>query len=141
MLGDIPVVSIAQPDFLRALRSFATKLFCALHYKHTGRIVPASGVIVTRFFSNAQVFDGMIPAEVLNLVGNPPDLRRAKTSLNDQFAYENQVAPEKTLSLFVCGFRQSFAMVGMVSELDDEPPHLEEKLEYGAFRSKPFRHT
>ncbi|MBO4221922.1 hypothetical protein [Bradyrhizobium neotropicale] len=140
-LGDIPIISIGQPIFMTALRSFAAKLFCALHYKHTGRIVPTSGVIVTRFLSNAQVFDGMFPKEVLSLVGNPPDLRRARTSLNDQFGYEYKVAEESTISLFACGFRQSFAMIGMVSEVDDEPPHLEEKLEYGAFRSKPFRHT
>ncbi|MCA1457697.1 hypothetical protein I6F35_31675 [Bradyrhizobium sp. BRP22] len=57
-LGDIPVISIGQPDFMQALRSFATKLFCALHYKHTGRIVPASDVIITK--SNVQVFDGKI---------------------------------------------------------------------------------
>jgi hypothetical protein len=33
--------------------------------KHTGRVVPSSGVIITKFYSNVQVFDGKIPPDVL----------------------------------------------------------------------------
>ncbi|MCA1457698.1 hypothetical protein I6F35_31680 [Bradyrhizobium sp. BRP22] len=73
------------------------------------------------------------------MVGNPPELKRANTSLKDQFDYE--YAEEGTFSLFACGFRKSFAMIGLVSEADDEESQFEENLEYGAFKSKPFRHT
>jgi hypothetical protein len=65
-------------------------------------------------------------------------MRRANTSLNDQFGYEFQIAEGGAVTLFTCGFRQSFAMIGMVSEVDDMPQQFEENLEYGTFRSKPF---
>ena len=66
-LSEVPLVKLGQPEFLQAIRAFSTKLFCALHYKHSGRVVPATGAICGWFFSNVQVFDGMIPKEILSI--------------------------------------------------------------------------
>lgn len=140
LLTDIPVISIGQPDFLLALKSFGIKLFCALHYKHAGRIVPSSGVVSGWFFSNVQVMDGVIPQDILKIVGRQPTLRRANYDLKSQFGYLYQVAQEGTSSIFLCSFRHSFAMIGYVNELDDLESEFDEKLERGIFRSRPFRH-
>ena len=63
-LSNIPVVSIGHPLFVRALKNFSTKLFCALHYKHAGRILPTRGVIAAQLFSNAQIMAGKLPPMV-----------------------------------------------------------------------------
>jgi hypothetical protein len=139
-LKDIPVISLGQPDFLRALKSFATKLFRALHYKHAERIVPSSGVVAGWFFSNVQVMDGVIPRDILKIVGREPNLKRANNNLTSQFGYLHQVAQERTSSVFLCGFRKSFAMIGYVSAVDDLEPVFDENLDRGRFRSKPFSH-
>ncbi|MCA1532089.1 hypothetical protein I6F21_05885 [Bradyrhizobium sp. NBAIM03] len=139
-LGDFPLISIGQPEFWQALRAFGTKLFCALHYKHAGRIVPVEGVIVIRFFSNVQVIDGKIPNEILSVLGRTPILQRANTSLHEQFDYEYQVTVDKSMSLFLCGFRRSFALLGLVCDTDDLPEAFNEDIQAGKFRSKPFMH-
>jgi hypothetical protein len=73
-LLDVPIIKLGQPEFLLAIKTFSTKLFCALHYKHTGAIVPPTGVIVSWFFSNVQVFDGKIPQIILSIVQSQPEL-------------------------------------------------------------------
>lgn len=139
-LDQIPVISIGRPEFMKALRAFATKLFCALHYKRTGRIVPLEGEIITRFFSNVQVMDGNLPADIWRVLGCAPVLTRANIDLRSQFDYEYQIATDRQFSVFLCAFRHSFAMVGFVSEKNDLPEEFQEVLTEGKFRSKPFQH-
>jgi hypothetical protein len=138
-LADVPIVHLNQPDFLLAIKTFSTKLFCALHYKHTGQIVPKTGVIVSWFFSNVQVFDGKIPESILSIVQSQPALKRSNNDLNDQFNYQFSVAVEKTTSVYLCSFRESFALIGMVSFIDDLPADFDENIDFGKFRSAPFQ--
>ena len=84
--------------------------------------------------------DGDLPADILRVLGRAPVLIRANIDLRSQFDYEYQIATDRQFSVFLCGFRQSFAMVGFVSENDDLPEEFEEVLTEGKFRSKPFRH-
>jgi hypothetical protein len=137
-LSDVPVVGLGEPEFLLAIKAFATKLFCALHYKHTGGIVPATGVIASWFFSNVQVFDGKIPEGILSILQNSPTLARSNNDLHDQFSYQFTVAAEKTTSIYFCSFRESFALIGMVSTTDDLPDIFDEDIVHGKFRSTPF---
>jgi hypothetical protein len=139
-LSDVPVIKVGDPEFLAAIRAFATKLMCALHYKHTGMVVPPKGVIASWFFSNVQVFDGQIPPNILSLVQGQPSLVRSKNDLHDQFSYQFALAAEKTTSVFLCSFRESFALIGLVSAADDLPQAFEEDAEHGKFRSSPFQH-
>ena len=71
---------------------------------------------------------------------NQPVLKRSNNDLKQQFGYQFQVATEKTTSVFLCGFRESFAMIGMVSEVDNLPADFDEDVVRGKFRSHPFRH-
>jgi hypothetical protein len=139
-LLDVPVLKLAQPAFLLAIKKFATKLFCALHYKHTCEVVPPTGVVASWFFSNVQVFDGEIPETILPIVQSRPALVRSKNDLNDQFSYQFTVAVEKTTSIYLCSFRESFALIGMVSLVDDLPAIFNEDMSRGKFRSAPFQH-
>ncbi len=139
-LSDVPVIQLAQPAFLLAIKTFATKLFCALHYKHTGEVVPPTGVVASWFFSNVQVFDGKIPETILSIVQSRPALVRSNNDLHDQFSYQFTVAAEKTTSVYLCSFRESFALIGMVSTIDDLPADFDEDINHGKFRSAPFRH-
>ena len=51
VLSDVPVLSIVHPTFREAMKHFGIKLFCALHYKHTGEIVPANAAVCGRWFA------------------------------------------------------------------------------------------
>ena len=95
---------------------------------------------VRLFFSNVQVFDGKIPENILSVVQGQPTLIRSNNDLHDQFSYQFAVAAEKTKSVYPCSFRESFALIGLVSAADDLPNAFDEDAELGKFRSTPFRH-
>lgn len=111
-LREIPVVSVGA--FMGAIRSFAIKLFCALHYKHTGLIVPRNGAIVSKLYSNAQVHDGELPEELLKMVGSRPTLVRASRELHNQFTYMYSIGEDGAIGIFVVGLRDSFVLMGAV---------------------------
>lgn len=140
-LSGVPILKLGQQEFLLAVKRFTTKLFCALHYKHVGAIVPATGVIASHFFSNVQVFDGKIPSDILTVVQGEPTLTRSKNDLHEQFSYQFVVTIEKTTSVYLCSFRESFALIGMVCSVDDLPDVFNEDIEQGRFRRAPFRHS
>ncbi len=111
-LSDVPIMSLKNPILHAAVHRCAAKLFCALHYLHTHTIVPREAVIHTRWYSNAQIYDGTLPADVLAKFPNGTDLRRGKNQLIDQFAYRYMILSDG--SAFICRFRDSFALLGMV---------------------------
>ena len=49
-----PVLSFGGPLMRQSLKAFARKLFCALHYKEFGEIIPREGHIAWRWYSNIQ---------------------------------------------------------------------------------------
>jgi hypothetical protein len=138
LLSDIPLVSIGTPRFRNAIKRFCIKLLCALHYKHAGEIVPVNAAVCGRWMSNVQVSDGLIPPEVLRLCGSTAKLTRAKNDLSEQFEYSFIVAREKTTSVFLCSFRQSFVVIGTVSYDWNLPDQFDEDLECGVFKDHPF---
>jgi hypothetical protein len=139
-LTDIPVVSMGQPEFLAAIKNFAIKLFCALHYKHTGKILLATGSIGIKMLSNVMVEDGVIPEEMLKIVGKRADLKRSNNNLDQQFGYLYTVSVEQTMSVYLCAFRRSFALIGMASESPLLEGEWAENTDRGSYLGAPFQH-
>jgi hypothetical protein len=139
-LSEIPIVSIGNTRFRTAIKNFSVKLLCALHYKHTKEIVPQAAAICGRWYSNIQVLDGEIPREFLDVIGNGVVLKRSNNLLHEQFNYNYVIAADKDASAYICEFRRSFALVGLVSLEWDLPSDFDENLEQGVFKSNPFRH-
>ena len=106
--------SVRGPLINDAVEKFSNKLFCALYYKHAGRILPSTGGIAIRWWSNIQIENDEIPTSILPAIPDIPTLQRANTTLNDQFFYRWGVADTKAIAAFLAFFRRSFAVLGYV---------------------------
>jgi hypothetical protein len=114
-----------------AITMILRKLFSALHYKHTGSILPADGRIFVRWITNAYTHRGDGFQEFVSMLSGRPNLIRTKVSLHDQFDYIFETDPAgSSFSAFFCFFRTSFAGYGPVfdsaktAEGDFDPAEL-----------------
>lgn len=105
-----------------AIRAVAVKLGKALHYLHSGVILPIEGTVSVRFFSNAQVLAGQFDPDSFPL----PSMyraRRGNRDLGEQFSYVFGVTNDMRHSIFVCSFNQSMLVAIQPScrplDLDD----------------------
>jgi hypothetical protein len=110
-----PVASFGGPLVRQSLKAFARKLFCALHYKECGEVIPQQGLIAWRWYSNVQVLEGKLPDELTALMQLAPKGTRANRDLSDQFSYAFVKAGDGDLAAYFATFRLSFAMLGIVS--------------------------
>jgi hypothetical protein len=114
--GELPLVSIEDPRFEAAVTTFATKLFMALYYLHTRRIVPRGGGARFRWWTNAQDLSPLNTPELQQILSRFPELKRARTSLEDQFSYRFAAPVDNPdLYAFLVTFNRSFVMMGMVA--------------------------
>ena len=138
-LTDFPIVSAGRPEFIQPIRNFGIKLSCALHYKHTGKIAPSDATIAVRLLTNVQLQQDAIEERLLGLFNARPMLVRARQELASQFDYVYAIATDNPTTAYMCRFRQSFVVLGIIattglpSEFDEDPGR-------GAFKGTPFRH-
>jgi len=114
-LSELPVLSAKGPLVNAAVENFSRKLFCALYYKHTGQILPTSGGVAVRWYSNVQIERDEIPRSLAPVLAGFPKLQRSRTNLDDQFFYRWGVADTKAVAAFLAFFRRSFAIIGYVN--------------------------
>lgn len=110
-----PSLELSGPIATASLREFARKLFCALHYRETGRIIPRAGAIRYWWWSNVQAADGKIPTEIPPMMTGYRTLRRANRALNEQFAYRFEISEDGSLGMYMARFNTAFAITGMVA--------------------------
>lgn len=115
-VAELPVLAVDGPLVNGAVENFSRKLFCALHYKHVGKILPKSGGIAIRWFSNLQVENEEIPRSIAPILAGFPKLERARIKLDDQFFYRWVVVDTKKAGAYLAFFRKSFAILGFVNE-------------------------
>lgn len=115
-VSELPVLSVNGPLVNRAVENFSRKLFCALHYKHVGKILPKSGGIAIRWFSNLQIENEEIPRSIAPILAGFPKLERSRIKLDDQFFYRWVVVDTKRSGAYLAFFRRSFAILGFVNE-------------------------
>jgi hypothetical protein len=119
LYSDLPLLSFGSPRIDEAITIFGVKLILALYYKHLGRILPETGGIALKWYTNLQVVDGEIPEEVENSLLGYSLIRRCNTNLEDQFFYKFGKTEEHS-AVFVTVFRMSFAIVGIVKNNAEE---------------------
>ena len=110
-----PAIQVNGPQVRRAVEDYARKLFSALHYKETGRILPQSGGIAWQWWSNVQLFEGEMPTTFETRFHGTPALKRQKEVLEDQFKYKYTVTEDGLYGMYLAAFRQSFAIAGIVA--------------------------
>ena len=114
-LSELPVLSAKGPLVNAAVENFSRKLFCALYYKHTKEILPKSGGIAIKWYSNVQIERDEIPRSIAPILPGFPKLERSRINLDDQFFYRWGVEETKAEAAFLAFFRKSFAIVGYVN--------------------------
>lgn len=112
--SEMPLLSAEGPLVRLAVGNFARKLFTALHYKHTGKIVPAAGGVFWKFFSNADSLSGAIPPGIFELAQGVPALKRGKADIESQFSYRFRCSDDGAMGVYFAVFRFSFAFLGYV---------------------------
>jgi hypothetical protein len=105
------------PLVSRHLDVFGCKLGLAMHWERTGKIVPATGGVAVRYYSNVEALEGKLPKELLSLLPGPQTLRQGKWEVADQFQYAAQVTADHKMGLFFASFRLSLS-VAAVSAMD-----------------------
>lgn len=102
------------PLLNNCIQTFGAKLGFALHYNELGRIVPATGGVTVRWYTNFDKITGRIPEDLLRLLGPPKTLQQGKKTVNDQFEYAFAIAPDASMAAYFSAFRRSFAVVSWV---------------------------
>lgn len=116
---DVPIALVSK-ETIDALDPFFSKLFCALYYKHVGRILPKASKIAIAKTTN-QILDQenpfgwqVIPAQTFR-----PQIQRAGKSLHEQFDYNWTYNSEE--DLFGFNFQIRFSLFGiMFGPVSDE---------------------
>ena len=113
-LRDLPLLSLRGKRLNQSVLQFGRKLALALFYKHTKNILPVTGSIALRWYSNLQIDADEIPRELADVLTQFPPLVRNNTNLGDQFFYRLGVADTRELLAFLALFRRSFGIFGTV---------------------------
>lgn len=114
---DVNILKVDGPLVAANLKIFARKLISALHYKETGRIIPQTGAIGWRWYSNEQKISGQLPEEFLSRFNIRGPLRRANRDISKQFGYAMYgPAEDGRMAAYFASFRFSFAILGIVAQ-------------------------
>lgn len=90
---------------------YGMKLAKALHYMHTGQVATAKAAIVCKIVTNGSLLKKDFPQSIASMFTERGDVKRAKTSLEDQFSYQYGVVEETKASGFWIGWGGSIAML------------------------------
>ena len=119
------VVNANGPLLNESMQIVGAKLCKALHYQHTNKIVPITGVIYVRWYSNYDRITGNVPDTLINQLPEPSTLTQGTWNVSDQFEYSFNVSEDGKLGIYFATFQQSFAICGFVSFERDILPELE----------------
>lgn len=101
--ADINMVNV-PPEVDGIVKAFGERLVRALHYKHTGRIVPSTGTVRVSWYTNANLLDNTFPRQVFERLKQRPTLIRASENLTQQFNYSYEVSASGDLGAFLSAF-------------------------------------
>jgi hypothetical protein len=93
------------------MQTFASKLGFAFYYELTRSIIPASGGVVARWFSNVDQLEGKFPQTIFDVLLPAQTLKQGRFEVSSQFAYQWRLAEGERMALFCAFFGQSFAVV------------------------------
>jgi hypothetical protein len=97
------------------MQTFAFKVGFSLYYELTKKVLPKTGGVVARWFSNVDRLDGTFPQSVFEHLLPPNTLRQGKFGVLDQFAYQWRLAENERMAMFLATFRHSFAVLAFAA--------------------------
>jgi hypothetical protein len=115
-VASLHMAGISADESERTIEVCLHKICLALHYKHTGNIVPSNGGIYVHWFTNAYTHHFEREFSDFRNLPIQPLLVRNGRDLSDQFAYKYGLDPSNRLSAYILRFRLSLIAVGVVAE-------------------------
>ncbi|MBR0809339.1 hypothetical protein JQ636_37910 [Bradyrhizobium japonicum] len=97
------------------MQTFAFKIGFSLYYELTKKVLPKTGGVVARWFSNVDRLTGAFPQDVFEHLLPPNTLRQGQFEVSDQFAYQWRLAEEERMAMFLATFSQSFAVIAFAA--------------------------
>ena len=119
----------------RHIQAVGAKLTCALHYWETGNILPETGGIFVRWWTNANRLEGEILSdEIWSFFSSSQALTQGKKNSLGQFEYTKAITEGGTAGLYFSTFGQSFAILGIAAH---EQKFFERIISQGAYIHRP----
>ncbi|CAM3785425.1 hypothetical protein BOSP111201_25220 [Bordetella sputigena] len=136
---DIPITRIAGDEALHILETCLQKLLLSLHYRHSGAILPKTGVGFMGWIGNAMP----IPDEtIIDLPVKLPRLELPKFQRHDishQFSYRYTISKDRSATGFYINLGNTFGVFGFLcsdpSQLSDPSAHSMTR--FTAFQAAP----
>jgi hypothetical protein len=97
------------------MRTFSVRLGFALFYEATKTVVPPSGGVGARWFSNVDAWERKLPHKLFDLLLPPSTLRQGSFDVEEQFTYAWRVLDDQSMGVFFSTFRKSFSVVSYAS--------------------------
>jgi hypothetical protein len=112
------VLNVSGPIVNSAVKTVGAKLGLAMHFEKTRRLVPKSGAVAVRWFSNVDALTAhpALSAQVFRLLGPPETLAQGTFQVGDQFTVASSVAAGSRLSAHFATFRFSLSILTAVAE-------------------------
>lgn len=107
-------LNASGPMLNRSIKIFAVKLCLALHYDRFGQVVPVSGGVSVRWYSNFDHITNKIPDDFLNIFGQRATLQQGSWNVSEQFEYSWATPDPARMVAYFAVFRYSFAVAGFV---------------------------
>lgn len=124
--GELPILQIT-PLIVSSVKRFSRKLTLALHYRHSGKIVPRDAWVRTWHWTNFQRIVSDIPQEIFDMTPGNVTLRRDNVLLSDQFDYKYGISDDGSFGAYLASFRKMFLVVGFIC-FDSALMHDESKV-------------
>ncbi|CAO3357469.1 hypothetical protein [Azospirillum palustre] len=109
------ILNASGPILSKAMDLFGAKAGLALHYHETSQIVPETGGVAVKWFSNYDAATGEIPKDLIEILGELSTLRQGRIEVSDQFKFKSVCSEDGDLWLHWMSFRTSFAICAFSS--------------------------
>jgi hypothetical protein len=105
----------------------AAKLAFALHYHHTGKIVPRTGFVAVRYETNVTMQSRELPADLVAMLGPSQMLTQGEWTSEGHFAYRGAWVPDGTGSVSIAHVGEAFfyLMFVVAQNAGSDEPQLE----------------
>jgi hypothetical protein len=126
----------------QAVGVFAAKLVKAIYYMQTSTPFPSGARLAMRWFTNAELLTNNGRYSTFDLLqemaGFAPELRRAKSFLNDQFSYKVSLSEERDLISLQAKLGQGFGFVVFACTIPERLDAVFVRLEERTGKPNPF---
>ena len=116
------LLSAGGPLFMKHMLHFAGKMGFAIYYEAKGHPVPADGILIADFYTNAHAIGGQLPSEIIDLLPAPMTLSQGRKIVSDQFEYTWRETACGTAFYCFASFGHSIAVDAIVYNDKTEAP-------------------